>query len=88
MIIGKIPTKIAFIKTQLKHLHLAMNAHTQYGPYLIKNICLQTLPCQHYVTDTRTGKTTLMLATDVLRLLDAEKITAPHFEVYRARLQQ
>ena len=61
---------------------LNLKEYTRCGKYLISNICLQTLPCQHIVINTETLEKTLMSATIIQDLFEAENISNTHFETY------
>jgi hypothetical protein len=48
--------------------------------YNISELCFESFPCKHYVTDTTTNVTNLMCATEIYTLLQKEDSSNPHFD--------
>ena len=57
-------------------------------PFIISPSCLQSYPCKHYVTNTKTGKKTLMGGVDILRMLNNAGLSDAHFNQYKSRLDK
>lgn len=47
--------------------------------FIVSPMCLETYPCQHYVTDTKTGKRTCMSGVDIYKMLNDAGLTNSHF---------
>ncbi len=54
-----------------------------YGNYEIENMCYETYPCQHYVTNKQTGERTMMSGNDIFCLLRDNGFNCEHFDEYR-----
>ena len=60
-----------------------MSEYYQCGKYLISNMCEESYPCGHIIIDTQTCERFEADGLTIFKLLEAEKITDPHFEMYR-----
>jgi hypothetical protein len=49
----------------------------------ISNICEESYPCGHDVIDTQTCELFGASGDTIFKLLEKQKITDPHFEMYR-----
>jgi len=65
------------------------------GPYEISNMCLESMPCKHYVTNTSVMLANdepclnLMNGLDIYRLYKSEGLTIPeHFQRYAELVRQ
>lgn len=54
----------------------------EIGKYSITGICLQTYPCQHWVTNKETNKVNLMWGDQIYTMLSKERLSHPHFTMY------
>ena len=50
------------------------------GKYDISNLCLQTNPCQHYVTNRNSGNTYIMTKFHIFLLSIWNCVNIPHFQ--------
>jgi hypothetical protein len=58
------------------------NAYRTVGKYKISDLCLQSYPCQHYVTNTETGKSGRLFGDEIYCMLRDDGISDEHFDKY------
>ena len=58
--------------------------HDEIGNFVIYRLCLESEPCQHYVTNKTTKQTQLLDGLKILKLLkDNNLFLLSHFAVYQ-----
>lgn len=67
------------LELQRKQLVSQKNTPYKIGKYEVTSFCIETNPCQHYVTDITTGKTYIMGKTNIFLLCISHLVRIPHF---------
>jgi len=63
-------------------MNINRNNCTVIGNYKINNLCLISLPCQHYITNTKTKKSESLNGHQIYELLKADGLSHTHFDAY------
>lgn len=58
------------------------------GKYMISDICFETYPCQHYVTNINTGESSRISGATIFCMLRDDKLSHPHFDKYREYIRK
>jgi hypothetical protein len=56
------------------------NSKTVYGNYAVYDTCLDSHTCKHIVENIETGKTKIMLGSNICKILSEARIYVPHFD--------
>ena len=70
---------LQILETQRKALTSQKNTPYKIGKYEVNTLCIESNPCQHYVTDTSSGKTYIMGKTNIFLLCIFNRVRIPHF---------
>lgn len=70
---------LEILSEQRNELRNLLYGYYTIGKYEVKNLCLDTNPCQHHVLDTNTGKCFLLNRTQIYMLCIWYWVDIPHF---------